>query len=100
MYDSVNYCCVRSREGVRVVVDITNPAKTGRRYEIVQKRVDICGSYIASIESHMSDLQNQLDMFNHWIARVGSGYARARLQVLRDEVLYAFDYPTVDRGLH
>ena len=48
----------------------------------------------------MSDLQNQLDMFNHWIARVGSGYAKARLQVLRDEVLYAFDYPTVDRGLH
>lgn len=82
------------------MVDITNPAKTGRCYEIVQKRADICGSYIASIESHMSDLQNQLDMFNHWIARVGSGYARARLQVSRDEVLYVFDYLTVDRGLH
>lgn len=71
------------------MVDITDPAKTGRRYEIVQKRVDICGSYIASIESHMSDLRTRLDMLNHWITHVGSGYAKARLQLLRDEALHA-----------
>ncbi len=79
------------------MVDITDPAKTGRRYEIVQKRVDICGSYIASIESHMSDLRTRLDMLNHWITHVGSGYAKARLQVLRDEALHAL--ATAERHL-
>ena len=49
----------------------------------------MCGSYITSIESHMSDLRTRLDMLNHWITHVGSGYAKARLQLLRDEALHA-----------
>ncbi|WIO46158.1 hypothetical protein [Candidatus Southlakia epibionticum] len=79
------------------MMDITEPAKVGRRYEVAQERVDMCGSYIASIESHMSDLRTRLDMLNHWITHIGSGYAKARLQVLRDEALHAF--ATAERHL-
>ena len=33
--------------------------------------------------------RTRLDMLNHWITHVGSGYAKARLQLLRDEALHA-----------
>lgn len=36
-------------------------------------------------------------MLNHWITHVGSGYAKARPQVLRDEALHAL--ATAERHL-
>lgn len=71
-------------------MDITESTATGRRCEVARERVGVCEGYVINLESQMNDLRMYLGVLGRAVAYANSGYAKARLQVLRDEVFRSF----------
>lgn len=89
MCDSIRYCCARSRERVRIVMDITESVAASRRYDVAREYVAACKGLTDAFESQMYELASQFDALHSRIRTISSPVEKAKLIALRDDVLSA-----------